>query len=372
MIIVVAGLLGGLVLSVFWLIILRYMAGFFAWFTIIVVNLLLIVFTIDCFSMAGMLGSSVYAKGLSSTIAQYTPSIDPSVVTTNDWKYVAITAAVIAGIVFIITLLMISRIRVAVACIKVASQAVGAMPSILFYPILPYILLVGLIVYWVSVSAMLYSAGTLTATCRNPSSAQFFSLSSLSSISTSSLFPSITPSNTTVPCYPNITGSDLQVACGSDPNCYLAYSWNNQIRYAFIYHFFGLLWTNQFIVGLSCVTVAGAIGQFYWAASDPHSMSSFPVLTSMKNCFLYHLGSIAFGSLIMAIIMFIRFLLEFLDKKTRNLQQSSSLASFLMGCVKCCAWCLQKIVQFINKNAYIMVGIKVTHSCTISITLTML
>lgn len=49
----------------------------------------------------------------------------------------------------------------------------------------------------------------------------------------------------------------LQLLCGQDPNCYLSYQWNRNMQYAFIYHFFGLLWTNQFIVGLSCVTIAG-------------------------------------------------------------------------------------------------------------------
>jgi len=29
------------------------------------------------------------------------------------------------------------------------------------------------------------------------------------------------------------------------------------MQYAFIYHFFGLLWTSQFIIGLACVTIAG-------------------------------------------------------------------------------------------------------------------
>ncbi len=51
----------------------------------------------------------------------------------------------------------------------------------------------------------------------------------------------------------------LQFLCGQDPNCYLSYKWNNNIKYAFLYHFFGLLWTAQFIVGLSCVTIAGEI-----------------------------------------------------------------------------------------------------------------
>ena len=47
------------------------------------------------------------------------------------------------------------------------------------------------------------------------------------------------------------------MACGNDPNCNLSYKWNDALRYAFIYHFFGLLWTNQVIIGIACVTIAG-------------------------------------------------------------------------------------------------------------------
>jgi Plasma-membrane choline transporter len=55
------------------------------------------------------------------------------------------------------------------ALLQVASQAVAAMPSLLFVPLLPFILEVGLIVYWVAVSAVLYSAGTPTPHWREPS-----------------------------------------------------------------------------------------------------------------------------------------------------------------------------------------------------------
>lgn len=52
--------------------------------------------------------------------------------------------------------------QVAVACIKVASQAVATMPSLFFFPILPYIMTVCLVIYWVAVAGYLYSAGTIT------------------------------------------------------------------------------------------------------------------------------------------------------------------------------------------------------------------
>jgi hypothetical protein len=49
----------------------------------------------------------------------------------------------------------------AVACIEVASQAVAAMPMLLFWPLLPFLAFACLVVYWVAVAAYLYSAGTI-------------------------------------------------------------------------------------------------------------------------------------------------------------------------------------------------------------------
>lgn len=41
------------------------------------------------------------------------------------------------------------------------------MPTIIFFPLLPFIFEVGLVIYWVAVTALLYSAGDLTAHCRS-------------------------------------------------------------------------------------------------------------------------------------------------------------------------------------------------------------
>jgi len=38
---------------------------------------------------------------------------------------------------------------------------------------------------------------------------------------------------------------DALDACATSPDCYISYDWNNELMYSFIYHFFGLLWTNQ-------------------------------------------------------------------------------------------------------------------------------
>lgn len=153
---------------------------------------------------------------------------------------------------------------------------------------------------------------------------------------------------------------------------------------------------------------SGAIAHFYWARGDTSKMPTFPVLAALKNTVVYHLGSIAIGSFIIAIIQLIRycllqsachmiscfggmlveliswyqvlhlqlinchshvfalacrFLLEYFDKKTKQLQEQNKCAQWAMCCVKCCMWCLEKIVAFINRNAYIMIAIKGTNYC---------
>lgn len=42
-------------------------------------------------------------------------------------------------------------------------------------------------------------------------------------------------------------------------------------------------------------------------------------------------------------------MLDFLDRKTRELQAGNKVAEWAMCCVKCCVWCLEKIVAFINR-----------------------
>lgn len=379
-----------------WLIILRYMAGVMAWLTILLVNLALIGFTLYCFVLAGKLGSAGFREvgGLESLalvishshpqcmatstlchpchlstwhrhartpvqcpqkIADALPNVDPTDVERDTWLWIGIASAIVAGIVLLLTLLMISRVRVAVACIKVASQAVGSMPSIMLFPLLPFVLVVAMCVYWVAIAGLLYSAGDLTTRCRSPDTSPYSFIG----------FPEIAPPElpTDPNCYKDLPLDVKMASCGADPNCRITYKWNDKLMYAFIYHFFGLLWTNQFIVGYTLVTIAGAISNYYWSRGDSSQMPTFPVLTALKNTTVYHMGSVAFGSFIIAVIQLIRFLLEYLDRKTKELQAANKCAAWALCCCKCCMWCLEKIVAFINRNAYIMVAVKGTSYC---------
>eukprot|EP00882_Tetradesmus_deserticola_P032381 GHRQ01036732.1.p1 GENE.GHRQ01036732.1~~GHRQ01036732.1.p1 ORF type:complete len:143 (+),score=50.40 GHRQ01036732.1:192-620(+) len=139
------------------------------------------------------------------------------------------------------------------------------MPSIMLFPLLPFILEVGLIIYWVAVTAVLYSAGTPTDHWRSAAQAmQPLSLKQL--MLTNSSQPA--PPATVKPDTTNVTRTQVMDLCANSPDCYISYDWDNRLMYAFIYHLFGLLWTNQFIVGFCSVVVAGAVANYYWSRGD--------------------------------------------------------------------------------------------------------
>ncbi len=100
--------------------ILRYFAGVMAWFTIIAVNLLLIGCTLYCFKYSGQLSA---AGALGAQISDYLPlDMDPSADSRVYWSYIAYAMCGVVGLVLLFTLVMLRRVAVAVACIKVASQ----------------------------------------------------------------------------------------------------------------------------------------------------------------------------------------------------------------------------------------------------------
>ena len=67
----------------------------------------------------------------------------------------------------------------------------------------------------------------------------------------------------------------------------------------------------------------------------------------------YHLGSIALGSLIVAAIQFIKYLLAYLDKHSKQWRNKAGPAGwvlkYLFKCLICCVWLLEKIMQFVNR-----------------------
>ena len=349
LLILVAGVFGSIILSLLSMTLIRYFAGVVAWGLVVVVNVLFILAALLTLLKGGVLDLAALQStevGASIDVATLPGGFDPTADEVETWKYASYVMSGLAGLMLIFTLLMIPKIRVAVACIKVASQAVGSMPSILLFPMLPFLVTFIFLAYWIVVTAFLWSAGDSVAVY-------------YANNGTTPLQPSV---ERTVYTQEDTSGKYWD--CPNESNCLYETQWDEFLQYSLIYHVFGGLWVMQFIVAYGQVVIAGAISQFYWLGGDKSEMPKAPVLASMYRAIRYHAGSIALGSFIIAVVQFIRLVLEYIDHKTQQLQEKHEFIKYIMYLLKYLMWYLEKVLKFINKNAFIVVAVKGTGYCS--------
>jgi hypothetical protein len=77
--------------------------------------------------------------------------------------------------------------------------------------------------------------------------------------------------------------------------------WSDETRYVFLYSLFGYLWLNAFIIGV-CQFVISAACAIWYFTSTSDSSGSGSLMKGFYWVFRYHLGSIAFGSFLIALV----------------------------------------------------------------------
>merc|ERR1712110_122707 len=73
----------------------------------------------------------------------------------------------------------------------------------------------------------------------------------------------------------------------------------------------------------------------------------------------YHLGSVAFGSFVIAVCQMMRFLFEYYRKKI-GVAEKTKLVRCLLCATGYLLWLMDKCVKFISKNAYIQIALQNT------------
>merc|ERR1712139_661049 len=75
----------------------------------------------------------------------------------------------------------------------------------------------------------------------------------------------------------------------------------------------------------------------------------------VKTTMTYHMGSVAFGSMIIALIQLLKYYLAYLSKQAEK--QHNKLLSIIFGILSYCVWCFEKCAKFLSKNAYIQIAL---------------
>ena len=125
------------------------------------------------------------------------------------------------------------------------------------------------------------------------------------------------------------------------------------------YAIFGAIWNLQFFAAFDSTVVAGAVAGWYFtrparalSKGKNHvkpQWTNYPLMSSVKRAARFHLGSLALGSFITAIIFILRIVFEYIDQKTKKLQQENRIVRYIMCAVRCCLWCFEKSIKYITQ-----------------------
>jgi len=314
-------LVGGLVYMLLFQLVVKIMV----WGTILSVLFLGVVSSFVFSYKGGMIGEEALASatGALSVTNPIEKNADDNQLL---YKVVAWFCIVFTLIIFVVILFLKKKVSVCVGIMREASFCLRRIPMLVLWPLVPYLALVVLLVYWAIVAAFVGSAGDITA-------ATVLASAQASTNITLALNTTFAPES--------FSTSDISTYLG-------------------MYHFFGLLWINQLIQAISMCTIAGVVNKYYWTR-DKSAKGAFgrtPILSSLYISFRYHFGSLCFGSLIIAICQFIRACLAYIDSKTKKLQQTNILIKIFMKAVQCFMCLLEKCLKWISKSAYIMIAMK--------------
>lgn len=123
-----------------------------------------------------------------------------------------------------------------------------------------------------------------------------------------------------------------------------------------LYNLFIFLWTIGVINTVGYLTLAFCAVFWYWSVPGDNKKPDAGVARGLCWTLRYHLGTLIFGSFIVAVIQWVRFCMEIFEKRMRQWSEGicGSAANCAVSCMKCCLACFERFVKFINKNAYIM------------------
>lgn len=374
-----------IVMGFVWVMFLKYFTGCMVWTTIVLSVLVLAFLTGYLYYRAGLVnivvpasladklsnfpGQAAASAAVASAAAQAQAKAeylvpqswqDQATEYNSSYKSLAYISTGVLIMVICVVVAMRNAIRTSIEVIKLGTDALRALPTLILFPC-SNVLAIGLfLVWWVFVAACLGSAGDITL---NDASKDIvaglaalqkqYNMSGAAFANATAEFMSLPSVNTT---YKSIEDKPV-------------------MNYLMIYHVFGLLWTTQFIQGVATMTIAGAVSSWYFsqlpkeAEADPeiaklkYTMGRMPILGSLYRTVRYYLGTVAFGSLLIAIIQFIRMVFAYIQRKMKDQAENNSSIKFIFCCIQCCLKCLQSLVEIVTRNAYVFVALKGDSFC---------
>ena len=276
-------------------------------------------------------------------------------------------------ILFIICL--IPNIIQVIKVIGVASRVIWGVPESLFLPFLSWVLLIILFTLWITVAVFLPTTSDLhyrilistnisieDRTHVNQAGEAFTYTNGTScTIPEFNVLHSVTDGVLVLKNSTNRNITEPTISCQfSDFNT------SSFIIYLELYLLFMFLWLANYVIALTQCSLAGGFSIWYFLHHKlkQRVACKCALLRGFLKAFLFHSGSLAMGSLIIAVLQFIEFILVFIIHRLRSYSYRYKFILWILRALVCVTFCVEKFLRYVNRVVYIEIAIYGTGFCT--------
>lgn len=250
---------------------------------------------------------------------------------------------VIAAILLLTVFFLRTQIRIAIEVVKQAAKALESMPSLYLFPLLGGLLAVLYFVFWVVISGQVFSVITYVkgTTDTNLLNRIGFDNDSRNANPGTMMFPT------------------------------RGEKWNNALWFLF----FHLLWQTQAVVYWSYLVICGAAADWYFTPWNGNGgkkrgpgadeLTNWPLCSSIQRSTLWHMGTVQLCAFILAVVQFVRYMVLYLEKTTKN-ADNSKIKRAIICLISCCLKCVECCLDKLNKNGLVWTAVYGDNFCVAS------
>lgn len=337
------------VLSILWIMLLRWILAPIVYTCIFLIFLLFIAIGVLALLQANNL-EDVKLPGDDGTDSQV-----------KFYRAIEYICFLLAGIYVVLIILVIKRIRIAIILMEESSKAFTANPGLVILPPIIIVLLIGFVVLCIFTALYIQTIGD-------------FSLAEIAA-----QIINATASNVNLTEVASVAGSEFtqeNLTSTFNVSDYNSATANKALH---AYNFFMFLWVANILMMFGFFVMAAVVCTWYFSAtgveidkyesgdSENGRMKETKVGTMCRAvviAFRYHLGTIFFGALLIAIIQFIRAVVLYIEKNYLSKWKNNATAKILIYCLNCCLECIERLIKIISKSAFVITIVKNTSFCT--------
>ena len=146
-----------------------------------------------------------------------------------------------------------------------------------------------------------------------------------------------------------------------------AYVYSEMLQRMIAFSLFGCLWTGYVIISIQYTTIAGACADWYFTFADKdgdRDIKVFAVERSFYRVIRYNFGTMIFGALLIAVVMVLKWIATYCIQQVMAQSPENKVVQLLGACLICVVNCVEKLIRFLGKLAYIECAIYGVNFCT--------